>query len=109
TLENFDALGRYRAQEKGRPINATGAYQTRTGEVVKFAGLRDLATFLADSTEVHDAFIEQLFHYLIKQPIRAYGPRKLVDLRHYFAENQYNIRKLMVEIIAESARHLPEK
>src|SRR5207248_6057188 len=23
TLENFDALGRYRAQEKGRPINAT--------------------------------------------------------------------------------------
>src|SRR5262249_2635166 len=39
-LENFDAAGRFRAMEKGRPIDATGSYRTRGGEAVRFAGLR---------------------------------------------------------------------
>ncbi|HXG12931.1 MAG TPA: DUF1592 domain-containing protein, partial [Gemmataceae bacterium] len=103
TLEHFDAIGRYRDKEKGKPIDATGSYQTRTGEVVKFAGVRDLAAFLAGSEEVHEAFVEQLFHYLVKQPIRAYGPWTLSDLCQAFADNRYNIRKLLVEIMAVSA------
>jgi hypothetical protein len=107
TLEHFDAIGRYRDKEKGKPIDATGSYQTRTGEVVKFAGVRDLAAFLAGSEEVHEAFVEQLFHYLVKQPIRAYGPWTLSDLCQAFADNRYNIRKLLVEIMAVSA--LPVK
>src|SRR5262249_40143800 len=36
TLEHFDAVGRYRKEEKGKPIDATGSYETRSGESVKF-------------------------------------------------------------------------
>ncbi|HLJ97046.1 MAG TPA: DUF1592 domain-containing protein [Gemmataceae bacterium] len=103
TLEHFDAVGRYRDTEKGRPIDARGAYQTRTGEIVKFADVRDLATFLASSEETQEAFVEQLFHYVVKQPIRAYGPWKLSELRQAFADNHYNIRKLVVEIVMTAA------
>jgi cytochrome c553 len=103
TLEHFDAVGRYRDKDEGRSIDATGTYQTRTGQLVKFAGLRELASFLADSPETHSAFVEHLFHYLVKQPIRAFGPRKLDELRQRFVQNRYNVRKLMVDIIAESA------
>jgi hypothetical protein len=102
TLENFDAVGRFRDKEKARPINATGTYQTRSGRVIKVADIRDLAAFLAGSEDVHEAFVERLFHYLVKQPIRAYGPQKITELRKSFAANQYNIRKLMVEMIVES-------
>jgi hypothetical protein len=107
TLEHFDAIGRYRDREKDRPIDATGAYQTRTGKLVKFAGLRDLATFLAGSEETHEAFVEQLFHYLIKQPVRAFGPSRLADLRRSFADNRCSIRRLLVEIAAEAALGAP--
>jgi hypothetical protein len=103
TLENFDAIGRFRDKEKDRPIDATGSYQTLKGTEVKFSGVRDLATFLAGSEETHEALVEQLFHYLVKQPIRAFGPQKLSDLRRSFADNRYNVRKLMVEIAAQSA------
>jgi hypothetical protein len=103
TLENFDAVGRFRQKEKDRPIDPTGGYQTRTGQVLKFAGVRDLATFLAGSEETHDAFVEQLFHYLVKQPLNAYGPQARTDLRRRFVDNRYSIRKLMVEILAASA------
>jgi hypothetical protein len=99
TLENFDAVGRFRDQEKGKPIDASGSFETRTGQQVKFSTFRDLATFLAGSEDAQDAFIERLFHCLVKQPIRAFGPRALGDLRQFFAKHDYNIRKLIVEIM----------
>jgi hypothetical protein len=107
TLEHFDAIGRFRDREHGKPIDTTGGYQTKTGEVVKFAGVRDLARFLATSEEVHAAFVEQVFHHVVKQPVRAYGPDHLDELRRSFAANQYNVRKLVVEIAAAAALSAP--
>jgi cytochrome c5 len=103
TLEHFDAVGRYRKDEKGRSIDTTGWYETRAGDMVKFEGVRDLAAFLAVSEETHTAIVQQMFHHLVKQPVRAYGPQALPDLRRFFAANGFNLRKLMVEIMATSA------
>jgi hypothetical protein len=103
TMENFDAIGRYRESDKNKPIDATGSYLTQTGEVKKFKGEKDLAAFLAASEESQDAFVKQLFHHTVKQPIRAYGPNTLHDLQHDFADNNYNIQKLLLDIVATSA------
>jgi cytochrome c5 len=103
TLENFDAVGRFRAEEKGKPIDASGAYQARSGEMEKFNGIHELAEFLADSDETHQAFVEQLFHYLVKQPVLAYGPDRLAKLDESFKNNQFNMRKLAAEIVAGTA------
>src|SRR5439155_27380740 len=59
TLEHFDAVGRYRDKENGKPVEASGTYQTRSGEMVIFAGARDLAKFLAGTDEVQAAFAER--------------------------------------------------
>lgn len=103
TLEHFDAVGRFREKDNAKPINAVGSYQTRSGRTVTFKGVKDLAEFLAESDEVHDAFVEQLFHHLVQQSIRAYGPRTLAELRQKFADSDYHMRKLAVEVIATSA------
>ncbi len=102
-LEHYDAIGRYRDTEKNRPIDATGSYETRSGERVRFDGAAQLASFLAQSQETHNAFVQQVFHYLVKQPIRAFGRTELTDLRGAFADRGYNIRELMVEIMTSSA------
>ncbi len=107
-LENFDAVGRFRSDEKGRPIDATGVYETPSGGSVPFSGARQLATLLADSDETHKAFVEELFHNVVKQPIRAFGPRELPNLQRSFAENGFNIRKLIVEIMASTALPPPK-
>ena len=39
TLEHFDAVGRFRDKDNGKPIDATGTYQTRSGQTVKFTGV----------------------------------------------------------------------
>lgn len=103
TLEKFDAVGRLRARENDLPVNAAGSYQSRAGKTVRFADARDLARFLAGSEEAHAAFVEQLFQHLIKQPVRAYGPQALTDLRRSFAANDFSIRRQMIETIAITA------
>lgn len=103
SLERYDALGRYRTVEKGKPIDYGGYYQPLVGKKAEFHGARELATFLAGSQETQAAFVEQLFHYYIKQPVRAYGLDRPEQLRQSFAANAFNIRRLLVEIIVASA------
>jgi cytochrome c553 len=103
TLEKFDAIGRLQKEEGGKPIDASGSYLTTAGKTVKFNGVRDLANFMVNSEEAHTAFVEKLFHHLVKQPVRAFGPNVSPDLRTYFEKNEFNIRKLMVQIMAASA------
>jgi len=66
--------------------------------------VRDMANYLAASEEVHAAFVEQLFHYMVKQPIAAFGPDERARLRRSFAENDFSIRRLLVELITTSAQ-----
>jgi mono/diheme cytochrome c family protein len=103
TMEHFDAVGRFRAKEKDKPIDATGKYRTRDGKEVQFSGVRELATFLAGSQEVQETFVQKLFQDMTNQPIRAYGPRKVQVLRESFAQSGYNVRKLVIDIAVESA------
>ena len=103
TLEHFDAVGRFRKEENGKPIVATGLYRTRQGDTVQFDGVRDLAKYLADSPETHAAFVEQLFHATINQPIRAYGAQTKDRLRDTFVNEKFNIRRLLVEIVTTAA------
>ena len=74
---------------------------------MKFASARDLAKFMAGSEEVHSAFTEHLFQYLVKQPIRAYGPRQLADLRDSFVGHDFSIRNLVADIVTRAA--LPDR
>jgi hypothetical protein len=102
-LEHFDAVGRYREKDRDKPVDATGAYETRNGEMVKFVGARELARFLADSPEVHTAFVTQLFHHFVKQSVRAYGVNRPDELRKSFSANGFNVRKLVVEVAVTAA------
>lgn len=103
TLEHFDAIGRYRKTDRDKSVDASGSYLTRSGERISLNGARDLAEFLANSEEAHAAFVQQFFQHLVQQPIQAYGPTALVDLRESFVENKFKIRTLAVDIMVASA------
>ncbi|MEX2025920.1 MAG: DUF1588 domain-containing protein, partial [Pirellulaceae bacterium] len=98
SLEHYDAVGRFRTEDKERPIDATGELTTLTGELVRLTGARDLAEHAAASDEAHRGFVEQLYQHVSKQPAAAYGPETADRLTKSFAESDYNIRKLLVEI-----------
>jgi hypothetical protein len=105
SLEQYDAVGRFRAKDGDRVIDVVSDYTTDDGSVVQLKGARDVAEFAAGSRHAQDAFVEQLFHQLVKQPVLAYGPDALNQLRQSFVASEYNVQKLMVEIATLSALH----
>ena len=103
-LEGFNAIGQLRSEERGKPIDDSGGYLNRNGESVTFSGPHELAEFLARSPEAHQAFVEQLFDYIVKQPARAFGPHTPEKLVSQFAAHDFNIRELLVDIMVVAAQ-----
>jgi hypothetical protein len=103
TMEQFDAVGRMRQDESGRPIDSTGSYRRMDGEVAQFKDARDLASFLVSSPEGQGAFVERLFKNVVKEPILAYGSNERERLLHYFTDHGFSIRALLAEVSISSA------
>ncbi|MCS6914479.1 MAG: DUF1592 domain-containing protein [Myxococcales bacterium] len=62
-LEHFDAVGRYRSTEEGKPIDARGEIVALGGETIPFDGLRELQQRLAERPEVHDCYARQWIRF----------------------------------------------
>lgn len=105
SLEHFDAVGRFRTMEKDRPIDAASDYTTNDGTVIRLTSARDVARYAAESELAQKAFVEHLFHQVVKQPVLAYGAGTLNQLRDSFVKSDFNLRALLVEIATVSALH----
>jgi hypothetical protein len=103
TLEQFDAVGRFRTTEHDQAIDPVSDYMTDDGEKIHLGGPRDIANYAIASDQAHDTFIEQMFHHIVKQPILAYGPDTLSKLRRAFTDSGFNMQKLVMEIATLSA------
>lgn len=105
SLEWFDAVGRFRTHEKGRPVDAVSEYFTDEGTPVHLATPRDVAEYAIGNDQANQRFVEQLFHHVVKQPVMAFDPEALPRLRDSFVASGYNLQTLLVEIATLSARH----
>lgn len=103
TLENFDAVGRYRESEGERPIDASGRYTNRSEKTIQFVGARELADFVSQSEDAQRAFVSRAFLHLVKQPPAAFGAETLGNLLNHFRDSNYNIKSLLVEIAVVAA------
>jgi hypothetical protein len=103
SLEQFDAVGRFRTSEHDRPIDSASDYMTDDGETIRLTGAHDVAQFAIGSEQARNAFIEQMFHHVVKQPLLAYGADTLNRLQKSFVATDFNMQKLLVEIATTSA------
>ncbi|MBK1833313.1 DUF1592 domain-containing protein [Roseibacillus ishigakijimensis] len=98
SLEHFDAVGRYRQLDNGRPIDSKSDYPTPEGKVIPVTGPQDLAKMAVESPTAHRAFIQHLFHHLHHQPVAAYGPDTMDQLHEDFVKGDFHIQKLLQAI-----------
>ena len=74
TLENFDAVGRYRIEEGGRKIDSHAEYNAIDGDLLPLTGARDVANLAVTSPSARRGFIRQMFqshvfHFLKSLPL----------------------------------------
>jgi hypothetical protein len=103
TLEHFDAVGRFRAEDNHRPVDSSVDFETDEGTKLHFDGPRDVARYAAESPQAHRAFVRELFHYAIKQPPGAFGVDTLDQLVKGFERGGFHIRNLFAEVAVKKA------
>jgi hypothetical protein len=103
SLENFDAIGRWRTKDNNKPVNSVSEFADDEGKTVRLTGPRDIVNYVADHPSGHRAFIRHLFNHTVKQQIPAYGAQTLENLQRDFAASGCNMQKLLVEIALVAA------
>ncbi len=98
SLENFDAIGRWRTMDNNKPVDPAGQFADDEGKIIHLNGPRDIVNYVTNSPYGQRAFIRQLFHHAVKQQVAVYGAETLENLQRAFADSGCNIQKLLVEI-----------
>ena len=103
SFERFDAVGRVRATDNNKPVDATSEYTAADGQVIRLTGARDVAKHAAESAAGQAGFVRNLFQSLVKQPPAAYAPDLLGRLTDQFRADHFHIRNLAVEVAVVAA------
>ena len=101
--ENYDAIGRWRETDNGKPINTKSQYVTELGDAQEFKNAREIATFAAENRFAHQAFVTQLFRHLVKQNPDAYGMDTVEKLCDRFAKDDFHVQNLIIDIAVLAA------
>jgi hypothetical protein len=100
-LEHYDALGRYRADENGKPIDASGQL-SETDVDGSLDGARSLAERMGDSTQVRECYAQQWFRFALGRSQQAQDRCSLSRVRRSF-EAGSPIADLLVSIALSDA------
>ncbi|HTN86333.1 MAG TPA: DUF1592 domain-containing protein [Sorangium sp.] len=96
-FEHFDAVGRYRADEDGEPIDATGTMGVGKTEVT-FDGAVDLVKQLAESPVAQRCYLTNWYRYGNARQLSREDACTIEDLDKKLVESGYNIKELLVAL-----------
>lgn len=95
TLENFDAIGKYRATDQGQTIDASGDL-----DGVSFNGPVALGQALAQRDDVADCLVQNLYRYGTGH-LDVSTEKPVIDaLKVSFRAGGYHVRDLMRDIVS---------
>ena len=97
-FEMMDAMGRFRDNEAGLPVDSNGML-TDTDVDGPFRGPGELADKLIASRRVRECFVTQLFRYVEGREERAGDDCELSRLKEAFAVGDGNITELLVHMV----------
>lgn len=105
-FENYDAIGRFRREENGQPIDASGEVLGLGSAGQTFDGVRQLSQLIATSPQAQDCMATQWFQYLLSRPEHPADACSSESARAAFEGSDFNIRELILSIVtSDSFRH----
>lgn len=96
SLENFDAVGRWRELESGRPVDATGGLPDGR----EFVGIEGLEAGLLEMPEVFvGTMTEKMLTYALGRGIESYDAPAIREILRHAAKNNYRFSSIVLGIV----------
>ncbi len=96
-LDNFDAIGHYRTQDAGFPIDATGELADGT----TFDGPIAMTQELASNPGVYRCMVQKLYTYTGRSPFRIEAIEHIDSLTERFIGGGYRLRSLLLDMVTD--------
>jgi hypothetical protein len=100
-FENFDAIGQWREQDHGFPINAADSYHFVDGRSIQYNGAVELSQQLAQSPEVHACYSRQLLEFMLGRDLQLLDTSVVRDLAKLSLE-KVSIKELVLNVVASA-------
>lgn len=96
-LENFDAIGRWRDEDSGAPINASG----KLPDGSEFNGPRELSELMATKYEEDfvSTAVEKLLTYALGRGLEHYDRPVIRGIMRETADNEYRMGDLITKVV----------
>jgi Protein of unknown function (DUF1592)/Protein of unknown function (DUF1588)/Protein of unknown function (DUF1585) len=101
-FEQFDAVGRYRTEERGIPVDARGEI-VGTDVDGTFVGPVELAPRLLRSAQFRRCFVKQVYRYSEGRSVEYSDDRELDYLASLFEKAEHRIDELFVRLVRRPA------
>jgi hypothetical protein len=92
-MENYDAIGDFRTQENGAPIDASGKFEGKP-----YRNLIELEKVLHDSPAIASCVVQRTYEYGVGRPVTAGERDWLKYASQRFADDKYRFPALMRRI-----------
>jgi hypothetical protein len=104
-LEQYDAIGKFRTTDNGKPVDATGSYAF-DGMQRSFNGGVELSKLVAGSQQAHDCYsrnwLEYAYGRLIDREVPA-DKSLVAQLGARSSKGGYSVKALLMEMVATDA------
>ncbi len=94
TLENFDAIGKFRETEQGLTIDVSGDF-----DGVPFEGPLELGQLLAENPLTTECLVKNVYRYATGRTYRESQARVVAALVERFTAEGHDFQKLMIDLV----------
>jgi hypothetical protein len=108
SLEHYDAIGRYRAEDNGYPVDASSTYKFPDGRSLTFENAIELSQLLAGEPDPHACYVGQLLEYMYGSEVDETRFKLVSDMTDLSLAQNASIRELVASIVtSDSFRFRP--
>jgi len=98
-FENFDAIGRTRTMDNGKPVDTTGSVSLG-GEAKPFSGATELMTSLSTAPAVHGCYAKHAAEFMLSRDV-VEKDRALIDrVETLSVRNSASVKAMLLELVA---------
>lgn len=108
SLEHYDAIGRYRSEDNGYPVDASSTYGFPDGRSISFQNAIELSQLLAAEPDPHACYVGQLLEYMYGSEVDESRFKLVSDMTDLSLGQNASIRELVASIVtSDSFRFRP--
>ncbi|MEM9188067.1 MAG: DUF1592 domain-containing protein [Myxococcota bacterium] len=98
-FEHYDAVGAWREQDNGFPVDGSGEFVATRDLNGEFYGGVDMAERIAESREAQDCFATHVFRFALQRSETAADECSLQGIGDAFADAEFNLRALILAVV----------